>query len=115
MNNEGKNWLVVLFFTGIVIFTYFYINDKESDLYNNQSYSLGDVKSVYPVIGDFNVKYTYKVGAIEYEEINSANRLDVDKIGEKFIVEFSSKDPENSKLLFNFRVCDISIASPPDG
>ena len=114
-SNTVKNPFVIFIFISIIIFGMYYWSKKNKNLELNGKFTIGKLKDAYPIIGDFNIDYTFKVNYIEFEGTNSADKNDVNKIGNFFIVKFSPNNPNNSKILFDYPVLDTLIIPPSSG
>jgi len=110
-----KNYIVIISVLICLIYFIYKIDKDNKELSLNSRYTIGIVNSVYPIIGGFNIKYTYEVNTIEYEGINRTNKISLNKIGDIFIVQFSPNDPNNSKILLNHQISDSLVKAPKNG
>ena len=78
-------------------------------------YTVGVINDSYAVIGYFDYKYSYEYDGEIFERTGSGNKKMNDKIGMKYIVKISSKNPKNAVLFTELRVCDTLGIVPRKG
>ncbi|HNF48497.1 MAG TPA: hypothetical protein PLF48_03880 [Chitinophagales bacterium] len=103
-----QNWINTLLFILIgFIFLYFLGVVKRNDINKNAAYSCGKIYDYYEdTKGHSNILFKYYVEKKEYTYMYvGGNFKDCEKtgwcIGKCFVVQYSSKNPENSTMHFD--------------
>jgi hypothetical protein len=112
--HKGKIISSIVAVLALVVFAFYNsrrLKANAADRNANLRYTIGvtgkthhNIKSSKPT-----VEYSYKVGGVEYsgnEHIDAQFEKTVVANGGKYFVEFSSKNPDNSKLLLGYPVPD---------
>ena len=61
------------------------------------------------------VGYSYRVNDVEYDGTRRSLKFSPDKKGGRYFVQFSSKSPKTSTILWDQPVPDHIIETPPEG
>ena len=121
--HKGKiisSMIVVLALIAFVFYNNRRLKANANDRKANLRYTIGvtgkthhNIKSSKPT-----VEFAYNVGLIDYsgnEAIDAQFERSVVANGGRYYVEFSSKNPNNSKLLLDYPVPDTVTSVPEDG
>jgi hypothetical protein len=119
----GKILSGFVFFLFILAFVLYNKNQKqkdEADRKKNKRYTVGFTIRKYKNFrsSEPQVKYVYKVYGKQYvnfEPLSSGIESKVLVSGGNYYVEYSSEDPENSKILFDRPITDSNSIPPING
>ncbi len=118
----SRNWVSTLLFIIIGFIILFLLGlAKKNDINKNTNYSCGKIYDYYKdTKGHSNILFKYYVKKREYTYMYVGGKFkDCEKtgwcIGKCYVVEYSSKNPENSRMNFDKPCnCDsINIEIPP--
>ena len=110
-----KSYLIVFLSISAILITFYYGQQQKFKLNKNKVYSTAKIIDSYAIVGSFNIKYEYKYENKIYVSKNGSQKSFVNYIGKKYIVKFSSKNPNNSTLMVNFPICDTVTVAPQLG
>lgn len=117
-----NDWIVIVAsFVFLSIFIIFYKNKKDKDIKENYSITCGSISDYfYTTKGITKIEYFYYLNGKKMKHIvGNGYFKDCEKtgwcIGNCYVVEYSSKNPENSRMNFDKPCnCDsINIEIPP--
>jgi hypothetical protein len=121
--HKGKIISSIIVVLALIVFAFYNnrrLKENASDRKANLRYTIGvtgkthhNIKSSKPT-----VEFVYNVGLIDYsgnEHIDAQFEKSVVANGGRYYVEFSSKNPNNSKLLLEYPVPDTVTNKPEDG
>lgn len=106
-NNVAKYVLIAVILTPIVIAVNRNLSRK-----NNAKYTIGVTTGSE---GGGWVGYTYIVSDVEYDGTERSLKFSPDKKGGRYYVQFSSKSPDISTIIWDQPVPDHITEAPPDG
>lgn len=106
MGKKRINLIVsILFVFALFLFSYLYRKHKSNDIETHSKFTIGEIFKFTTSLKSGNAwHYKFKYNNNWYENYRSTHvDYDVNK-GDYFLVNFSSKDPEHSKILYEYKL-----------
>ena len=116
-NKKKRIKSIAIYLFMIVALSFLFYNPYRIDkkIRDNRRYTIGKVyKESSTLKNGEHYHYKFNYNGKEYEAYNLKENNYKVEFGERFIVEFSSKEPEYSKILYKYKVTKL-INSPKDG
>lgn len=90
--------------------SYLWRRNRDSDITENSKYTIGRIiKKTASLTSGEQWHYEFKYDGIVYEAYRSTHVDYYVNNGDYFLVNFSSKDPEHSKILYDYKLKDNKL------
>jgi len=106
MNKEKiKSLILILIVLSLFPISYFYRKNKSNDIENHSKYAIGKVSKFTTSLNSGNAwSYNFKYNGNLYENYRSTH-VDYDiNLGDYFLVNFSSENPEHNKIMYEYKL-----------
>lgn len=114
MKNKRIQWFfIILFVTSLFLGTYLYRKHRDDDIKAHSKFAVGKIIKFTTSLKSGNSwHYEFKYGDTIFQGSRSTH-VDYDvKMGEYFLVNFSTKDPDHSKILYDYKLNRVCSATP---
>lgn len=104
-NKKISLFVSILFIVLLFFLSYLYRRNRDVDIKNHSMFAIGKIIRFSRTLssGDYwHYKFTYNDSVYENSQ---PTHVDYDvKMGDYFLVNFSAKDPEHSKILYTYKL-----------